>query len=77
MSILGAQKMFSSNAKTQAYTLKQLAFLDAENLKGLCPKMFNVARKRLFTSLSYLYIYNDIHLPDIKQEMERPLNEPS
>jgi len=45
--------MFGSNAKTQANAFKQSAFLDAEYLKGFSPKMFNVARKRLFTSLSY------------------------
>ena len=38
--------------QTRANALKQLAFFDAELLLGLFPKMFNVARKRLFTSLS-------------------------
>jgi len=54
VNILVALEMFSSNAKTQANAFKQSAFLDAEYLKGFSPKMFNVARKRLFTSLSLM-----------------------
>jgi len=40
--------MFSQHAKIQDRTLKQSAFSDAEHLKDLCPKMLNLARKRLF-----------------------------
>jgi len=37
---------------TRANALKQLAFFNAEYLKCLSPKMFNIVRKTLFTSLS-------------------------
>jgi hypothetical protein len=52
VNILGALKMFSENAKTRANTIKQLAFFNAEYLKCLSPKMLNVVRKTLFTTLS-------------------------
>jgi Fe-S-cluster containining protein len=39
---------------TLANPLKQLAFLNAEHLKGFLPKRLNVVHKTLFTSLSML-----------------------
>jgi len=37
---------------TRAKALKQLAFFNAKHLKCLSPKMLNIVRKILFTSLS-------------------------
>ena len=49
---VGRPREVHQNAKTRANALKQLAFFDDKLLLGLCPKMLNVALKRLFTSLS-------------------------
>jgi len=56
MSILSAQEKFISNAETRTNALKQSAFFDDKLLLGSFPTILNLARKRLFTSLSIISI---------------------